>query len=127
MYLFPHGDLSVRLVDLGVLTGDVDALIEDKAHAPYYMHGTSHWLGLDVHDAGQYRSGDIPTELREGMVLTVEPGLYFGTQAPDSPEHLKGIGIRIEDDVLVTADGCRVLTAAIPKLVADMEALVGTA
>ncbi|MFQ6030898.1 MAG: aminopeptidase P N-terminal domain-containing protein, partial [Dehalococcoidia bacterium] len=108
------------LVDLGVLEGEVDSLIEDKVYSPYYMHGTSHWLGLDVHDAGQYRSGETPTELQEGMVFTVEPGLYFGTQAPDSPEHLKGIGIRIEDDVLVTADGCRVLTAAIPKQVSEM-------
>ena len=115
------------LVDLGVLTGNVDGLIEDKAYSPYYMHGTSHWLGLDVHDAGVYRQGDTPTELRAGMVLTVEPGLYFGTQAPNSPEHLKGIGIRIEDDVLVTANGRRVLTAAIPKSVADMESMVGTA
>jgi Xaa-Pro aminopeptidase len=115
------------LVDLGVLTGNVDGLIEDKAYSPYYMHGTSHWLGLDVHDAGVYRQGDTPTELRAGMVLTVEPGLYFGTQAPNSPEHLKGIGIRIEDDVLVTANGRRVLSAAIPKSVADLESLVGTA
>lgn len=113
------------LVDLGVLKGEVDGLIEDKAHQPYYMHGTSHWLGLDVHDAGKYRDGETSIALREGMVFTVEPGLYFGTQATDSPAHLKGIGIRIEDNVLVTADGHRVLSSAIPSQVAEIEALVG--
>ena len=114
------------LVDLGVLEGDVDGLIEQKAHRPYYMHGTSHWLGLDVHDAGKYREGETSVALREGMVFTVEPGLYFGSQATDSPAALKGIGIRIEDNVLVTADGHRVLSAVIPSQVADIEALVGT-
>jgi Xaa-Pro aminopeptidase len=113
------------LVDLGVLEGEVDGLIEDKAHQPYYMHGTSHWLGLDVHDAGKYRDGETSIALREGMVFTVEPGLYFGTQATDSPAHLKGIGIRIEDNVLVTADGHRVLSSAIPSRVSEIEALVG--
>jgi Xaa-Pro aminopeptidase len=117
--------LAQGLVDLGVLEGDVDGLIEQKAHQPYYMHGTSHWLGLDVHDAGKYRDGETSVTLREGMVFTVEPGLYFGSQATDSPAALKGIGIRIEDDVLVTADGHRVLSAAILSQVTDIEALVG--
>jgi Xaa-Pro aminopeptidase len=113
------------LIDFGALEGDVDGLIEQKAYQPYYMHSTSHWLGLDVHDAGQYRIGEISVELREGMVFTVEPGLYFGPQATDSPVKLKGIGIRIEDDVLVTADGHRVLSAAIPSQVDQIESLVG--
>jgi Xaa-Pro aminopeptidase len=113
------------LIDFGALEGEVDGLIEQKAYQPYYMHGTSHWLGLDVHDAGQYRIGETSVQLKEGMVFTVEPGLYFGPQATDSPANLKGIGIRIEDDVLVTADGCRVLSAAIPSQVEQLESLVG--
>jgi Xaa-Pro aminopeptidase len=113
------------LIDFGALEGEVDGLIEQKAYQPYYMHGTSHWLGLDVHDAGQYRVGETWVQLREGMVFTVEPGLYFGPQATDSPASLKGIGIRIEDDVLVTADGCRVLSAAVPSQVDQLESLVG--
>lgn len=115
------------LIDLGALHGDVDGLIEQDAYRPYYMHGTSHWLGLDVHDAGPYRNGEDPTELQSGMVFTVEPGLYFGPQATEAPEALRGIGIRIEDDVLVTADGCRVLSAAIPSQIDRIEELVGSA
>lgn len=113
------------LIDFGALEGEVDGLIEQKAYQPYYMHGTSHWLGLDVHDAGQYRTGETSVELREGMVFTVEPGLYFGPQATDSPAALKGIGIRIEDNVLVTAEGHRVLSVAIPSQVDQIESLVG--
>ncbi len=89
------------------------------------MHGTSHWLGLDVHDAGPYKDGEQATELREGMVFTVEPGLYFGPQATESPRALRGIGIRIEDNVLVTKDGYRVLSEAIPSQMEEIEALVG--
>jgi Xaa-Pro aminopeptidase len=114
------------LVDLRVLEGEVDGLIEQKAHQPYYMHGTSHWLGLDVHDAGKYWEGETSVALRESMVFTVEPGLYFGTQATESPAALKGIGIRIEDNVLVTAIGHRVLSVAIPSKVEEIEALVGS-
>jgi Xaa-Pro aminopeptidase len=113
------------LVDLGVLSGDVDGLIEQRAHQPYYMHGTSHWLGLDVHDAGPYRVDDESIALREGMVFTVEPGLYFGPLATESPPALQGIGIRIEDNVLVTASGYRNLSALIPSSSAQIEALVG--
>jgi Xaa-Pro aminopeptidase len=114
------------LVDLGVLHGDVDGLIEQQAHQPYYMHGTSHWLGLDVHDTGPYRVDDQSIALREGMVFTVEPGLYFGPLAPESPSALRGIGIRIEDNVVVTASGYQNLSAAIPSLPDQIEALVGT-
>ena len=115
------------LVDLGALHGDVDGLIEQRAHQPYYMHGTSHWLGLDVHDAGQYRVDDESIALREGMVFTVEPGLYFGPLATESPSALRGIGIRIEDNVLVTASGYQNLSAAIPSQPEQIESLVGTA
>jgi Xaa-Pro aminopeptidase len=118
--------LMQGLIDLGALEGDIDTLIEEKAHQPYYMHGTSHWLGLDVHDAGPYREGDSSVALRQGMVFTVEPGLYFGPQATDSPESLKGIGIRIEDNVLVTAEGHRVLSRGIPSSVDEIEAIVGS-
>ena len=115
------------LLDLGVLEGDMDDIIEEREYEPYYMHGTSHWLGLDVHDAGIYKDGEDSVVLQEGMVFTVEPGLYFGSQAEDAPEHLKGIGIRIEDDVVVTADGHRVMSAAAPKEAEDIEEIVGSA
>ena len=108
---------------LGVLKGRTDALIRRQAHAPYFMHGTSHWLGLDVHDVGGYRDGDESIVLRPGMVLTVEPGLYFGPGAK-APRRLRGIGVRIEDDVLVTRGGRRNLSAAIPS---DPEALKSSA
>lgn len=107
------------LVDLGVLSGDVATLREEEAHKPYFMHRTSHWLGMDVHDVGRYFVGGRPRPLAAGHVLTVEPGLYFG---PDAPERFRGIGVRIEDDVLVTGTGREVLTAAIPKRPEDVEA-----
>jgi Xaa-Pro aminopeptidase len=87
------------------------------------MHRTGHWLGLDVHDAGDYKRAGQWRALEAGMTLTVEPGLYIRA-AEDVPERLHGIGVRIEDDVLVTAGECEVLTAAAPKAVADIEALV---
>ena len=115
------------LLDLNVLEGDMDDIIEEREYEPYYMHGTSHWLGLDVHDAGVYKDGEDSVLLEEGMVFTVEPGLYFGSQAEDAPDHLKGIGIRIEDDVVVTADGHRVMSSAVPKEPDDIESTVGSA
>jgi len=101
------------LVDLGALSGEVDHLIETGAFKPFFMHRTGHWLGRDVHDVGDYKIGEEWRELEPGMALTVEPGLYFapGGQAP---ERLQGIGIRIEDDVVVTADGCEILTDDVP-------------
>jgi Xaa-Pro aminopeptidase len=110
---------------LGVLKGRTDKLIRDGAYGPYFMHGTSHWLGLDVHDAGSYRDGDESIVLRPGMVLTVEPGLYFGAGAK-APRRLRNIGVRIEDDVLVTRSGHRNLSAAIPTDPDELEAMVGT-
>lgn len=107
------------MVDLKLLTGDVDGLIESEAYKPYYMHRTGHWLGLDVHDAGNYKDGGEWIALAPGMALTVEPGIYFRPGA-SVPEHLHGIGIRIEDDVFVTATGCEVYTDA-PKTVAEIE------
>jgi len=111
--------LTEAMVALGLLKGDVDELISTDAFKRYYMHGTSHWLGLDVHDVGLYTTA--PGEengsrvLAPGMVLTVEPGLYVPLDDEDAPEELRGIGIRIEDDVLVTDGAPDVLTAAAPK------------
>ena len=113
------------LRSLGVLEGRTDRLLRRGAYRPYYMHGTSHWLGLDVHDVGGYRDSQASVVLRPGMVLTVEPGLYFGAGA-SAPRRLKGIGVRIEDDVLVTRNGRRNLSAAIPKQPKELEALVGS-
>ena len=107
------------MVDLGLLAGDVDGLVESEAYKPFYMHRTGHWLGLDVHDAGEYKSGDEWIALAPGMTLTVEPGLYI-RPAAGVPAHLHGIGIRIEDDVLDTPAGCEVYTSA-PKTVAEIE------
>jgi Xaa-Pro aminopeptidase len=107
------------LIDLGVLSGEIGGLIETEAYKPYYMHRTGHWLGLDVHDAGDYKTGETWTPLAAGMTLTVEPGLYL-RPAPNVPERLHGLGIRIEDDVIVTAGGVEVYTDA-PRTVAAIE------
>jgi Xaa-Pro aminopeptidase len=119
--------LTQGLLDLGVLKGEIDKIITERGFLPYYMHGTSHWLGLDVHDSGIYRTGGRTgpsIKLEPGMVLTVEPGLYFGPFAEDAPDKFKGIGIRTEDDVLITEDGNRVMTSAVPKTVAEIEAAI---
>jgi Xaa-Pro aminopeptidase len=114
--------LTRGMVDLGLLQGEVDGLIEAGAPQRFYMHRTSHWLGLDVHDAGDYRQGADWVKLVPGMVLTVEPGLYI-RPAPDVPAALHGIGVRIEDDVRVGRRGAEVYTQA-PKTVADIETLM---
>ena len=119
-----YHDAAVRvlvqgMIDLKLLAGSVDGLIESEAYKPYYMHRTGHWLGLDVHDAGDYKTGDDWIKLEPGMALTVEPGLYI-RPSPMVPPHLHGIGIRIEDDVFVTEHGCDVYTTA-PKTIAEIE------
>ena len=125
-------DTAVRvitegLVELGILKGEIDKLIEEEKYKPFYMHRTGHWLGLDVHDVGVYQHGESAQILQPGQVLTVEPGLYIvpDTQpAEDQPEihpRWSGIGIRIEDDVLVTATGHEVLTAGVPKAIQELE------
>ena len=111
------------LLKLGLLKGEEDALWANKSNASYrryFMHGTSHWLGLDVHDVAPYHAGGTPRPLAPGMVLTVEPGLYVAEDDTNAPEAYRGIGIRIEDDVLVTAEGRDVLTAAIPRTVDEL-------
>ena len=112
------------LIDLDIMSGSVDGIMEQQSYRDYYMHATSHWLGLDVHDCGPYRDDHGQVRLRPGMVLTIEPGLYFGPQAKRAPQSYQGIGIRIEDDVLVTEDGCRVLSEAIPKDPDELESIV---
>ena len=110
------------LVDLGILKGDVDTLIEQQAYQQFYMHGLGHWLGLDVHDVGSYGQ-DKQRILEIGMVITVEPGIYISEDA-DVPEQYKGIGVRIEDNLLMTEYGNKILTAAAPKEIADIENLM---
>ena len=101
--------LTRHMVALGLLTGDVPALVEAGAFQAFYMHRTSHWLGMDVHDVGFYSEGGAARPLSPGMVLTIEPGLYVAADAPVPPEY-RGLGVRIEDDILVTADGYENLT-----------------
>jgi Xaa-Pro aminopeptidase len=114
------------MIDFGLVTGTVDEVIEARAHQRFFMHQTSHFLGLDVHDVGAYAAADgSPAALEPGMVLTVEPGLYIPA-ADDVPERYRGIGIRIEDDVIVTPDGHEVITRAVPVAPDEIEALVGT-
>ncbi len=113
------------LVELRIVEGSADQVLEQQLYRPYYMHRTSHWLGRDVHDVGLYRDGEGSRLLEPGMVLTVEPGLYFGEHG--DAEKWRGIGVRIEDDVLVTEEGAEVLTGALAKSLAEVEALRGEA
>lgn len=118
--------LTQGLIDLGVLNGSVDENVAEEHYKPYYPHKIGHWLGMDVHDVGSYYTDDGESRpLEPGMVLTIEPGLYFPADA-DVPDGLAGVGIRIEDDVLVTRDGRENLTAQCPKEIDEIEAIVGT-
>ena len=116
--------LTEGLVDLGILSGEVDQLIKDEAYRPFYMHGTGHWLGMDVHDVGNHKVDGEWRKFEPGMVLTVEPGLYIAPDNTDVEEKWRGIGIRIEDNVLVTAEGCEILTSAAEKDPDAIEALM---
>ena len=123
----PH-DAALRIlaqgfIDLKLCRGSVDAVLESESYKKFYMHRTGHWLGMDVHDVGEYKVGNNWRALQPGMVLTVEPGCYI-RPADDVPLALWNIGIRIEDDVLITAKGNEVLTDAAPKTVADIEELM---
>jgi Xaa-Pro aminopeptidase len=130
-WIEPHAaavrTLTAGLVELGLLEGKVAKLIKDEAYKKFYMHRTGHWLGMDVHDVGAYKRGGKWRALEPGMVLTVEPGLYIAPACEEADPRFRGIGVRIEDDVLVTPDGCEVLTAGAPKSVADIEALMAEA
>jgi Xaa-Pro aminopeptidase len=127
----PHAaavrEITTGLIGLGVLDGEVEALIQDEAYRPFFPHQTSHWLGLDVHDVGDYAITDRPIALEPGMVLTIEPGLYFHPELPgeDIPAELVGIGVRLEDDVLVTAEGPHVLTGDLPTAPDEVLGLMG--
>lgn len=114
------------LVELGVLQGDVDALIAEDAHRQFYMHGLSHWMGLDVHDVGHYGTPSRDRILEPGMVLTIEPGLYIAPDA-DVPAEYRGIGIRIEDDIVITETGNENLTDSVVKDPEAIEALMAAA
>ncbi|MBD1882538.1 aminopeptidase P N-terminal domain-containing protein [Microcoleus vaginatus] len=109
------------LMDLKLLVGDIEEIIKEEKYKPFYMHRTGHWLGLDVHDVGVYQYGENSQVLQAGQVLTVEPGIYISPYIkpvegqPEVPEKWRGIGVRIEDDVLVTLEGHEVLTAGVPK------------
>ncbi len=117
--------LTRGLIELGLLSGDVETLIKEEAIKPWFMHRTGHWLGMDVHDVGHYKTDGQWRNFIAGMVTTIEPGLYI-TEDKDVDPKWWNIGIRIEDDVLVTEDGHQVLTSATPKTVADIEALMIT-
>lgn len=129
-FIDPHNRavrvLTEGLVGLGLIddTGDIDRAIEEEKYKQFYMHRTSHWLGMDVHDAGPYKVADEWRRLEPGMVMTVEPGLYISPDAEDVPLRYRGIGIRIEDDVLVTEQGFEVLSAAVPKSVKEIETII---
>lgn len=133
-YDAPHNEarkvLAEGLIRIGVITQTLDeALAPEGELSNWYMHNTGHWLGMDVHDVGVYRPDDSARVFEEGMVITVEPGLYFGAWRPDvdCPPKYANIGIRIEDDVLITKDGPDVLSDDCPKTIANIEAIVGTA
>ena len=114
--------ITQGLVDIGLLEGDVDTLIKEEAYRAYYMHRVGHWLGLDVHDVGDYRPGGEWRELEPGMALTVEPGIYVSPTDTSVPAPWRGIGIRIEDDVVITDDGYELLTSGLPRTADEIEA-----
>ncbi|CAM2846738.1 Xaa-Pro aminopeptidase [Legionella worsleiensis] len=116
--------LTAGLVEIGILHGAVDELIEQEAYKPFYMHNSGHWLGLDVHDSGLYKINHEWRPLEAGMVLTVEPGIYISAGMSGVDPRWWDIGVRIEDDVVVTASGHEVLTAALPVDVDEIEALM---
>lgn len=124
----PHDAAVKTLVDgllaLGLLTGTAEDCIADETYRRFYMHKTGHWLGMDVHDVGEYRIDGQPRLLEPGMVMTVEPGLYIAPDDTSVDTKWRGIGIRIEDDVVVRENGCDILSSAVPKTMAEIEALM---
>ncbi|KGT47348.1 MULTISPECIES: Xaa-Pro aminopeptidase [Acinetobacter] len=130
-YKEPH-NVAVRilvqgLLDLGIMQGDIEEIIETESFRQFYMHGTGHWLGMDVHDVGTYKASGDWRAYEEGMVVTVEPGLYIAPDDETVDPKWRGIGIRIEDDVVATKNGPLVLTAKVVKTVEDIEALIAKA
>ncbi|BFN25982.1 Xaa-Pro aminopeptidase [Pseudomonas sp. SCT] len=119
--------ITAGLVELGLLQGEVDALIASEAYKAFYMHRAGHWLGMDVHDVGDYKIGGEWRVLEPGMAMTVEPGIYIAVDNQNVAKKWRGIGVRIEDDVVVTRTGCEILTTGVPKSVAEIEALMAAA
>lgn len=119
-------ELTAGLLELGILEGDLKTLIEENAYRPFYMHRTGHWLGMDVHDVGDYKVGDEWRTLEPGMALTIEPGLYIAAGMEGVDEKYWNIGIRIEDDVIITKDGCQVITAGVPTDPVKIEKLMAS-
>lgn len=119
--------ITAGLVELGLLEGDVEELIAAEAYKPFYMHRAGHWLGMDVHDVGDYKVGGEWRVLELGMAMTVEPGIYIAADNQDVAKKWRGIGVRIEDDVVVTRTGCEILTGGVPKSVAEIEQLMAAA
>ncbi|CAM3817049.1 Xaa-Pro aminopeptidase [Pseudomonas reidholzensis] len=119
--------ITEGLVELGLLKGEVQALIDSEAYRAFYMHRAGHWLGMDVHDVGEYKVGGQWRVLEAGMALTVEPGIYIAADNQAVAKKWRGIGIRIEDDVVVTRQGCEILTSGVPRTVAEIEALMADA
>ncbi len=115
--------ITQGLIDLGILKGDLQANIDDHSYAHYYMHKTGHWLGLDVHDCGEYSIDGLWVELEANMVITIEPGIYIAADSK-APKKYRGIGIRIEDDVLITKQGNKILSNKVPRTIAEIEALM---
>lgn len=116
--------LTERMVSLGLLAGEVEKLIEEKTYRRFFMHGIGHFLGLDVHDAGRYQLEGKSRPLPPGVVITVEPGIYVAEESENVPDKYRRIGVRIEDDVLITSDGHRVLTSKVPKEIEEIERLM---
>lgn len=123
---FAVESLTDAMLRLKFLSGDRKKLIEMLAYKRYYPHGTGHLLGMDVHDAGLYQIDGQPRKLEPGMAFTVEPGFYVLRDDTQVPGQYRGIGVRIEDDVLITPEGCEVLTSAVPKEISEMKGLIGT-
>src|SRR5690606_1416559 len=119
--------LTEGLIRLGLLQGDVQENIDSGAYRDFYMHRAGHWLGMDVHDVGDYKIDGKWRQLEPGMVMTVEPGLYIAPNNTRVEARWRGIGVRIEDDVAVTRNGHEVLTAGLPRTVAEIEAFMAEA
>ncbi|PIU00454.1 MAG: Xaa-Pro aminopeptidase [Bdellovibrionales bacterium CG10_big_fil_rev_8_21_14_0_10_45_34] len=116
--------ITDALLQLKLLRGDKEEIIEKQGYRRYYMHGVSHWLGMDVHDLGTFSVNGEERAHAPGMCLTVEPGIYIRTDDELAPKELRGLGVRIEDDILITENGCEVMTSAAPKEVAEIESLM---
>jgi Xaa-Pro aminopeptidase len=118
--------LTDLMFDLGLLSGKKEDAMKANEHRRYYPHGSGHWLGMDVHDAGLYFIRGEARPLEAGMCFTVEPGLYIPADDKSAPAELRGIGVRIEDNIVVTPSGCEVLTADVPKEIAEIENLMAS-